>query len=186
MADNLPNLVAVALIVLAALGTLALLAVVMLRALRQRDHEAAERQMAEAARLQSETSVRIEAMRDIEPGTELTYDYQIHREDDDPENIDEVFACRCGFPQCRGTMLWPTERKPKRKKAKKEARGKSVAKTKAKGKAKSSGKTAAKTKSNALAFRRHQSKFRCVSIAHQADGCRSVGSAYSSPSSILR
>jgi hypothetical protein len=75
--------------------------------------------------------VYIEALRDIEPGTELTYDYQIHREDDDPENIDEVFACRCGFPQCRGTMLWPTERKPKRKKAKKKAQGKASAKSKA-------------------------------------------------------
>src|SRR5882757_10748802 len=73
--------------------------------------------------------VFIEALRDIEPGAELTYDYQIQREDDDPDNIDEVFACRCGFPQCRGTMLWPTERKAKRKKAKKKAHSKSVAKT---------------------------------------------------------
>jgi hypothetical protein len=79
--------------------------------------------------------VYIEALRDIEAGAELTYDYQIQREDDDPDNIDEVFACRCGFPQCRGTMLWPTERKPKRAKAKKKAktasakRGKTTAKT---------------------------------------------------------
>lgn len=89
--------------------------------------------------------VFIEALRDIEPGTELTYDYQIHREDDDPQNIDEVFACRCGFPNCRGTMLWPTERKPKRKKAKKKA----AAKTKAKTRAKSNAKTSAKSKANA-------------------------------------
>ncbi|HUI59594.1 MAG TPA: SET domain-containing protein-lysine N-methyltransferase [Steroidobacteraceae bacterium] len=61
--------------------------------------------------------VYIEAIRTIEPGTELTYDYQIQREDDDPPNIDEVFACRCGFAQCRGTMLWPTERKPARGKS---------------------------------------------------------------------
>src|SRR5215470_4879823 len=66
--------------------------------------------------------VYIEAIRDIEPGGELTYDYQIQREDDDPDNIDEVFACRCGFAQCRGTMLWPTERKPKKRaKAKRKA-----------------------------------------------------------------
>src|SRR6201994_4234444 len=38
--------------------------------------------------------VYIEAIRDIEPGAELTYDYQIQREDDDRENIDEGFACR--------------------------------------------------------------------------------------------
>ncbi len=58
--------------------------------------------------------VYIEAIRDVAAGQELTYDYQIQREDDDPENIDEVFACRCGFPNCRGTMLWPTERKARR------------------------------------------------------------------------
>ena len=75
--------------------------------------------------------VYIEAIRDIEPGAELTYDYQIQREDDDPDNIDEVFACRCGFPQCRGTMLWPTERKPK-KKAKQKVRAKSNTRAKKK------------------------------------------------------
>ncbi|HEY6483232.1 MAG TPA: SET domain-containing protein-lysine N-methyltransferase [Steroidobacteraceae bacterium] len=58
--------------------------------------------------------VYIEALRTIEPGTELTYDYQIQREDDDPDDIDEVFACHCGFAQCRGTMLWPTQRKATR------------------------------------------------------------------------
>jgi uncharacterized protein len=65
--------------------------------------------------------VFIEALRTIEPGEEMTYDYQIQREDDDPPDIDEVFACRCGFPQCRGTMLWPPDppakRKPKRQRA---------------------------------------------------------------------
>jgi len=69
--------------------------------------------------------VYIEALRDIEPGAELTYDYQIQREDDDPDNIDEVFACRCGFARCRGTMLCPLNarrasnrrRRPKRQRA---------------------------------------------------------------------
>jgi uncharacterized protein len=59
--------------------------------------------------------VYIEAIRDIEPGVELTYDYQIQREDDDPQNIDDVFACRCGVAGCRGTMLWPAERAPRPK-----------------------------------------------------------------------
>lgn len=63
--------------------------------------------------------VFIEALRAIEPGEEMTYDYQIYRDHDDPENIDEVFACRCGFANCRGTMLWPPE--PKRKKRSKSA-----------------------------------------------------------------
>src|SRR5580704_175813 len=69
--------------------------------------------------------VFIEALRAIEPGEEMTYDYQIYRDHDDPENIDEVFACRCGFANCRGTMLWPPEPKKKKKKS-----GKVVAKKK--------------------------------------------------------
>jgi uncharacterized protein len=51
--------------------------------------------------------VFIDAIRTIEPGEELTYDYQIPREADDPPDIDAIFACRCGGERCRGTMLWP-------------------------------------------------------------------------------
>ena len=55
--------------------------------------------------------VFIDALRSIGPGEELTYDYQIRREPDDPPNIDAIFACRCGLPGCRGTMLWPPRRR---------------------------------------------------------------------------
>jgi uncharacterized protein len=54
--------------------------------------------------------VFIDAIRNIEPGEELTYDYQIQREADDPPDIDAIFACRCGLKGCRGTMLWPPRR----------------------------------------------------------------------------
>jgi len=68
--------------------------------------------------------VYIETTRDITPGEELTYDYQIQREKDDPPNIDEVFVCRCGALDCRGTMLWPTKRaEPRKRKVKKKAAG---------------------------------------------------------------
>lgn len=49
--------------------------------------------------------VFIEAMRDIEPGEELNYDYQIQRDDDDPANVEQIWACRCGTEICRGSML---------------------------------------------------------------------------------
>jgi SET domain-containing protein len=62
--------------------------------------------------------VYIEALRDIEPGEELSYDYQIGRERGDPPNVDEIYACRCGSPDCRGTMLWPPKRAAPRRKAK--------------------------------------------------------------------
>ena len=65
--------------------------------------------------------VYIEAVRTIEPGEEMTYDYQIQREEDDPPGIEEIFACRCGFPQCRGTMLWPPD-PPKQRRRKRASR----------------------------------------------------------------
>jgi SET domain-containing protein len=61
--------------------------------------------------------VFIDATRDIAPGEELGYDYEIGRDKDDPPNVDEIYACRCGSPQCRGTMLWPAKKPtPKRRK----------------------------------------------------------------------
>ena len=54
--------------------------------------------------------VFIDATRDIEPGEELGYDYEIGRDKDDPPNVDEIYACRCGSPKCRGTMLWPAKK----------------------------------------------------------------------------
>ena len=71
--------------------------------------------------------VFIFAIRNIRKGEELGYDYQIGREKDDPENVDEIYACRCGSPKCRGTMLWPAKRPSPRKRKKKVAR-KSAAK----------------------------------------------------------
>ena len=73
--------------------------------------------------------VFIDATRDIEPGQELGYDYEIGREKDDPPNVDEIYACRCGSPKCRGTMLWPAKKAaPQRRQASKEKRRQASAK----------------------------------------------------------
>ena len=61
--------------------------------------------------------VFIMAIRTIQPGEELSYDYQIQRDSDDAPDIDEVYACRCGARNCRGSMLEAP------KKASKKARG---------------------------------------------------------------
>jgi hypothetical protein len=49
--------------------------------------------------------IYIEAIRTIQPGEELAYDYQIDRDPDDPPNVDVIFACHCGAANCRGSML---------------------------------------------------------------------------------
>jgi SET domain-containing protein len=71
--------------------------------------------------------VFIDATRDIAKGEELGYDYQIGRDRSDPPNVDEIYACRCGSPKCRGTMLWPARRPGPRKRRKVAAKKSSAA-----------------------------------------------------------
>ena len=74
----------------------------------------------------------IKAVSTIQPGEEMFYDYEISRDPSDPPDIDQVFACRCGAENCRGSMLEavkpvkPVSRKPKPKP--KPARGKAAKK----------------------------------------------------------
>ncbi len=62
--------------------------------------------------------VFVEAIRTIQPGEELSYDYSIRRDRSDPPDIDAVYACRCGAESCRGTML----RAPVRPRSRRAAR----------------------------------------------------------------
>ncbi len=75
MMDNLAPLAPAVVIVLAALALLAALVVIAVRALRRRDAEAADKQLVELARLQAETAVRIEGMRDLLAGRQA----ELHR-----------------------------------------------------------------------------------------------------------
>jgi hypothetical protein len=81
--------------------------------------------------------VFIEAIRTIQPGEELNYDYAIGRDADDAANVEEIFACRCGAANCRGNMLEPrkTPRKRKKRRAVKRSAADSRGKTVARGKA---------------------------------------------------
>jgi uncharacterized protein len=61
--------------------------------------------------------VFIEALRTIQPGEELGYEYGLTWEStDDPEELAH-YACRCGAAKCRGTMLdaKPLDARPARK-----------------------------------------------------------------------
>ena len=51
--------------------------------------------------------VYIVALRKIDVGDELTYDYRLTREDIDDEDAQGRYACNCGARNCRGTMLQP-------------------------------------------------------------------------------
>ena len=75
MMDNLAPLAPAVVIVLAALALLAALVVIAVRALRRHDAKAADKQLVELARLQAETAVRIEGMRDLLAGRQA----ELHR-----------------------------------------------------------------------------------------------------------
>lgn len=58
----------------------------------------------------------IEAIRNIQPGVELTYDYNY----DLPWSQRGTYPCHCGAPECRGTIVKP--KKKTRRNAKRAAR----------------------------------------------------------------
>ena len=71
--------------------------------------------------------IYIESIKTIPPGTELVYDYQYERAPDADESDEARYPCRCGSPNCRGTILAP----PKRKRAAASAkRGRGASKRK--------------------------------------------------------
>ena len=51
--------------------------------------------------------VFIKALRDIAPGEELNYDYGLILDGRHTAKVKKEFECRCGTPECRGTMLAP-------------------------------------------------------------------------------
>lgn len=51
--------------------------------------------------------VLIEALRDIAPGEELTYNYGIVLDVPHTARLKKRWACRCGSPRCTGTLLQP-------------------------------------------------------------------------------
>lgn len=52
----------------------------------------------------------IEALRGIAAGEELAYDYAYERDDTHTPEDEALYACHCGSPNCRGTILAPAEK----------------------------------------------------------------------------
>jgi len=55
--------------------------------------------------------VFVNALRDLAPGEELFYDYRLVLDERHTAKVKKQFACWCGAPTCRGTMLAPKTRK---------------------------------------------------------------------------
>lgn len=49
----------------------------------------------------------IEAVRTIQPGEELVYDYQYERTGENDEELERFYKCLCGAPNCRGSIMKP-------------------------------------------------------------------------------
>lgn len=65
----------------------------------------------------------IYALKDISPGEELCYDYAYERAEGMDEESEELYVCRCGAKNCRGTILAPPKPpKPAKAKSAKKAR----------------------------------------------------------------
>jgi SET domain-containing protein len=73
--------------------------------------------------------IYIYALRTIEPGEELAYDYAYERTENMGPDSEALYVCRCGSPKCRGTILAPL----KKERAPKKAASKSKSKSKARG-----------------------------------------------------
>ena len=57
----------------------------------------------------------IHAIRDIEAGEELLYDYWYTTDDSyTDEDLRRIYPCKCGAPSCRGTIAAPRRRKKKK------------------------------------------------------------------------
>ena len=55
--------------------------------------------------IEEDERVFIHAVRTIRPGEELTYDYQLILDERITKRLRKSYACGCGKPACRGTML---------------------------------------------------------------------------------
>lgn len=59
--------------------------------------------------------VFIHALRDLKRGEELNYDYGLLVEERHTPTVKRNYECRCGAPDCRGTMLAPKRPRARKK-----------------------------------------------------------------------
>jgi uncharacterized protein len=62
----------------------------------------------------TDRKIFIHALRTIEPGEELAYDYQYERTGKNDAELEKFYLCKCGAPNCRGSIMKPAKRKRSR------------------------------------------------------------------------
>jgi uncharacterized protein len=90
--------------------------------------------------IETRSRIFIEALRSIGEGEELVYDYAFERQKDTTEEDEKLYMCKCGAPNCRGTILAPE----------KKGRGRGMGARKGGAKKKGSVKTKGSTKKGGL------------------------------------
>lgn len=68
-----------------------------------------------------EGRIFVEAIRDIEPGEELTYDYGYEHIGEVSDELRKQYVCYCGSPDCRGTILKVDQSESENPEAKKKS-----------------------------------------------------------------
>ena len=56
----------------------------------------------------------VHALRGIDPGDELAYDYQYERTGRNDAKLEKFYLCHCGAPNCRGSIMKPAKKKRSR------------------------------------------------------------------------
>ncbi|MCB2229560.1 SET domain-containing protein-lysine N-methyltransferase [bacterium] len=79
--------------------------------------------------------IYIEAIKNIQPGVELTYDYNFELDEPYTKELRDFYLCRCGTRKCRGTILAvsPSQLRKLKKQEEREARAKAARRAKRNG-----------------------------------------------------
>jgi uncharacterized protein len=62
----------------------------------------------------TDRKIFIHALHTIEPGTELAYDYKYERTGRNDAKLEKFYICKCGAPNCRGSIMQPAKKKRSR------------------------------------------------------------------------
>jgi SET domain-containing protein len=65
--------------------------------------------------IDDDNRIWIYALKNIQPGVELAYDYKYERTGD-IKKLEKFYVCRCGSPKCRGSIMAPPKKRRKRRK----------------------------------------------------------------------